>query len=971
MADKKSVDRLTSRFKSVKDKLDMSIDRRLTKVGEKVDKSSRAADRYGASAREKASDIKDSIDDVSARYIDSSISKDSFYTFFDKMVEKPKMTVIITLLITAVLVFPLVNWTAIDAKVNDNESPPNMLGYLNLNMDAAFDVYLPEGEETSDILNEVRANWTVDLFVLYVETQNAFDKDLYKENSNVTNSSILQQISKIEFALNYAQNDKGKEDDVIYVFSIAKIIREFNGSAPRVAAALWKQAEKASGVEIPGEDLVVGNVSGNDSIPNSQERVDDYIKQVEPNIIDHFVKDTNKDGIWDSTLVLLGLRSGLNFDDIVERVRGTYTKMVRKYNKDPDVDAAGHKLVFRDTGTIPVTKDVQDRSTEEGIRALVIAVIFVLLTLFFFHRTLKILFIALIPVAVSIAITFSIISIVGLPITPQVIVVGPIIIALGVAYGLYIANRYAEEAQIEDRVERAKVAVRTTGKAVFLSAVTTAGGFASLMVTNIMPMRTVGLTLTMGIMINYVIAVIMVPSLVLLLDYHKREDSMAKMFKKVSPVPADHNRKILGATVVLIIISSGLLMGGAIESNVDFLDFAPDDQESLVTFKDYARIFEGGATGMVIIRGRAAQGDDYEGSMKDYDVLKEAEYLEEKIGEVEATWPVSIIDIFKTIRADRAIDAIDDDGSAAFIINTSESLGLVNFDTYENQSLWDTIEDSPENQQPYNTRLFWIEVTYDSLTDELKHMLLNDDYSKMLIYVDMPVRDVESSRSSVEGVNEQVEKWKAGQSTSVLTGVAAIGLTVNDLIFLNAMQSLILALLFVLIVLLIIFRSVRYSVLTIIPLACAVAMLPLTFKSVNAALTIITAMLGSIVVGAGVDFSIHMTERVREEGGKRGETVEGVKTAIETTGRSFMEATTVTLAGLTAGYFIPIASIWKFIGLIQILLVVCMMSAMFLLPSIYIYLIRGKLYDEFTYGRGEEREEVDDDEPIPVEEVVS
>ena len=29
--------------------------------------------------------------------------------------------------------------------------------------------------------------------------------------------------------------------------------------------------------------------------------------------------------------------------------------------------------------------------------------------------------------------------------TPQVVLVAPIIIALGVAYGLYIANRYSEE----------------------------------------------------------------------------------------------------------------------------------------------------------------------------------------------------------------------------------------------------------------------------------------------------------------------------------------------------------------------------------------------------------------------------------------------------------------------------------------------------------------------------------------------
>ncbi len=940
MAEEPGSGKALSRLKGLKDSIDRSLDKRLTKAAESVDRSTEAA----GSAKDRASAAMKKVDETGGRYIDIVFSREGFYNLFDKMIEHPKTTLMVTLILTSILIVPLVKWDAVDKKLNENEDPPNMLGYLNLNMNAAFDVYLPEGEETSNILNEVRENWTIDLFVLYFETMNAFDRNI---GTNITDVGILQEMTVIERGLNTVESDRGAEDDVIYVLSIASIIRELNGSTPQALYAFQHQVEKATGTNTGWADTwidIMANQSGSYEIPEDQDDVNDWVNQVEERILNHIVLDTNGDGVWDSAICLIGLVSDLDFDEITVRVRDSYQNEVADYNGRVP---ANMKLKVRDTGTIPVTKDVQDRSVREGINALIIATLFILVALFVFHRTLKILFIALVPVSVSIALTFSIIAITKLPITPQVIAVGPILIALGVAYGLYIANRYAEESQIEDKQERIKVAVRTTGKAVFLSAITTAGGFASLMVTNILPMQTVGLTLTLGIIVNYMMAMLLVPPLVLLLDYHKRGDTLGDKFKVISPIPIKHTKKILAGGIVLLLLSLSIMLSGGVGSDVDFLSFAPEDQESLVTYKDYAEIFKGGEIGMVIVRGAPAIGDDYEYSMKDYDVLRSAEHLENRINEVKDTWAISIVDIFKTLRLRNLLDAQDDYDVIPALLSVAGLANINQQDEYLNMTYWDLIEQSPENKQPYNLRLFWIEMVYDSLSPELREFFINSDYSKMLIFIDMPIESVQKSRSKVEGVNAAVKEVPAGLSTSKLTGVAAIGITVNDLIFVNAITSMILSLVFVLIVLMVIFRSVRYSVITVIPLSIVVGLLPLTLYLFNTPLTIITAMLGSIVVGAGVDFSIHTTERLREEG----ETLDGIRTTIETSGRSFVEATAVTLAGLFAGFFIPIQPIYVFIGLIQFLLVLCVLAALFYLTAIYTYLIRGRLYDELMYGR--------------------
>ena len=78
-----------------------------------------------------------------------------------------------------------------------------------------------------------------------------------------------------------------------------------------------------------------------------------------------------------------------------------------------------------------------------------------------------------------------------------VIIVGPIVLALGVSYGLHIMNRYAEEEGTKE--EKIAKAMNSTGKAVLLSAITTIIGFISLTFTPMAPIATVGWALSGGI----------------------------------------------------------------------------------------------------------------------------------------------------------------------------------------------------------------------------------------------------------------------------------------------------------------------------------------------------------------------------------------------------------------------------------------------------------------------------------------
>ena len=134
-----------------------------------------------------------------------------------------------------------------------------------------------------------------------------------------------------------------------------------------------------------------------------------------------------------------------------------------------------------------------------------------------------------------------------------VIIVGPILLALGVSYGLHITNRYAEEGGTKS--EKMKASLSSTGKAVFLSAVTTVIGFISLVFTPMAPIQTVGIALSGGIVVVYVLTMFMVPNLTLLLDLRKPKHPPLRAFEVLVDLPVKRNVGVIAVFVLLILLS--------------------------------------------------------------------------------------------------------------------------------------------------------------------------------------------------------------------------------------------------------------------------------------------------------------------------------------------------------------------------------------------------------------------------------
>ena len=112
------------------------------------------------------------------------------------------------------------------------------------------EIFLPEGAESTDLLLEVRSEWSTDISLIYIQSKNV---DFPGDNStNIANVDILREISWIEgddmnanaggykHGLDRNKSDRGTEDGVVWILSPAQIIKEANSSAKRFNCALEK-----------------------------------------------------------------------------------------------------------------------------------------------------------------------------------------------------------------------------------------------------------------------------------------------------------------------------------------------------------------------------------------------------------------------------------------------------------------------------------------------------------------------------------------------------------------------------------------------------------------------------------------------------------------------------------------------------------------------------------------------------------
>ena len=841
------------------------------------------------------------------------------------------------------------------------------------------EVFLPEGAESTDLLLEVREEWSTDVAFIYIKTPNAEDPDIYGSDYNITSLSILHEISWIEGddewrapglkqnGLDWDKEDHGKNDGVLWIISIAQVIKEINSSNVRFNEAMCRHvAENRTDGFFGNYCTPIGDNNGFGqglyAIPDQQQRIDEIVNQSNGSL-GALAKDTNDDGIWDTTAVLVGMISAnqINETGIWSDYKEFFSHIDSVIDEDNRPEKySSNQLNMTQTGLSKILEDVSDAIYLDLLNMMPISLFLTVLIITLLHRSWKVVIISGTPIVMALAVTFGATVLLEMTLTPMIIATFPILIGLGVDYALHMVNRIEEvrrkriDKAVEENERRRRKGLvpeevpdmwdpdfyrscvmemsRTTGVAVLVSAVTTIIGFSVLIIPNIVsiiPIRSVGMTLVAGIMATLVFSMILVPVLTWLLRFNKR--SNPPMWGKISRFPVKN-------FAVVILIAGAITFAGL--SNLDELDKpitgsdqTPDNIPSMEAMVEYSRTFSGGQTSLFIFDASKHVNEDSinEQNMKirSLEVLDAMDALEQKIADVPYTNTTSLITFLESV------PVVLEEPNTGLTLYDGTLWGLLHEECWESNNLecahWIPLDaTSSDGEGRKHLRKDMVNVAYDTLSKEVQWMLTNVEGSKALVYVTQPYMNLDNASMLRDDIDVMLgEPTEQGIRVSPLTGGLPVSLDINEGIHETQSYTTLLTLLILTIVLCVVFRSVRIGVLTMIPVATIIIWQPLLMSSGDVNVNIFTAMIGTIVFGIGVDDAIHVMHRIQEEG----ETALGMSKAVESTGQTIFETTATTVAGLGAGFFVAFPGLVNFFILMMLLIGFAFLTSVFLLPA--------------------------------------
>ena len=216
--------------------------------------------------------------------------------------------------------------------------------------------------------------------------------------------------------------------------------------------------------------------------------------------------------------------------------------------------------------------------------------------------------------------------------------------------------------------------------------------------------------------------------------------------------------------------------------------------------------------------------------------------------------------------------------------------------------------------------------------DELTK-LVNADFTQAQIIVQLNSESSETIKKVVLDTEKLIENEPI---FSEITGSGVMFKDLIDSVIDGQIISLLLSFISVSILVMILFKSIVAGLIAGIPLGVSLVLMFGVMGFTGVTLDIATALISSIVIGVGVDYTIHFLWRYKIEMQKHGDTTEAVRHTLQTTGRGIIFNAVSVMVGFVILLFSSFLPIRYFGTLIVLSIAVCLVGSIVLLPSICI-----------------------------------
>ena len=490
-------------------------------------------------------------------------------------------------------------------------------------------------------------------------------------------------------------------------------------------------------------------------------------------------------------------------------------------------------------------------------------------------------------VLAAIIITFGIMGFASIPVSMVVIAAFPVMIGIGIDYSIQIQSRLQEEALKYPIKKAAYETITQVGPSVLVAMCSTICGFIAMLLTDIPMTRDFAIICAIGIFICYLTAIIVIPTLAILLDFkpktdpgflgekmHGYERGLARLSRGIARRPA------FIFVIFAVVAFVGFQVDMNIPVNTDEESFVPPDMPALVDLKKVERAMGSSSTMTVFVKG---------------DNLLSADVIE---------W----MDEFGAFERDTK-DIITGVSSIATLLRQYNH-GVLPASDAEVQEVFASIPSDVSKRYIYGNMNAVIEFSMASISSNVGKSYIEDMRSDLAYFMTPPPGVSASFTGQLEMFSFIIEQIKGGKELSV---IGAIGLIT---VFL----------------LLVCRRIIAFA--PIVPIFMIVGWNGIVMYAFNIEYTIVTAMLGSLTIGVASEYTIMIMERFNEERGKGLEKLEAIQEAVQKVGGAVTISGLVTVSGFSALIFSSFNILSNF-GLVTVLTVsFSIVGAILVMPAI-------------------------------------
>ncbi|MFC7097688.1 efflux RND transporter permease subunit [Halobaculum marinum] len=540
----------------------------------------------------------------------------------------------------------------------------------------------------------------------------------------------------------------------------------------------------------------------------------------------------------------------------------------------------------------------------------------------------------LVALGITLVWTFGFLGLVGIPFSQLLIAVPPLLLAVGIDFGIHSVNRYREERVAGNGIRSSmSVANRQLLVAFFIVTGTTTLGFAANVTSDLAPIREFGIVAAVGITFTFLIFGVFLPALKVLSDRVRERRNLPTFGER----PLGAEGSLLGrisasglfvarrapraffALVVLMAAASGVY-GLGVDTSFSQDDFLPPEETPAV-FEDLPEPFRPsdytvtGTINFLEANFEQSQGDSVtiyvEGNL-------EQDYALQSFARASEEPPAVVVAENRSAETQSILGVIESRSAASPSFRRLVERNDANDDGIPDDNLdqiYDALLDSPARDQTLRY------VTEDRRAARVVYQI-----------------EADTSQAEVTQTGQTLEDRYRFEATA--TGETIVFQAVSDVILASAVSSLAVALgataVFLVAIYWLLEGRPSLGVVNLVPIVVAICFLVGSMRALNLPVNALTATILSITIGLGTDYSAHIVHRFADEYGHTTGLEEALDDAVRGTGSALAGSMLTTTSGIGVLVFAITPVLGQFGVLTALSIFYSYLTAVFLTPSVLV-----------------------------------